>query len=233
MATENEIKNWYNQRHIAKGKDAWRPYEAYQIFLKYLDAKAGKSLLDIGSGTGYLLKAADKLGLNTYGIDISDEGAKIAREVSPNSVILVGNGEDLNFEDKKFDYITCLGALEHFLDINKSLKAMKRVSKKDAKFIIMVPNINNYFWKKSGKRGTEQKDINEHLFSLQEWKKIFINNDFKILRVYQDKWFMRNIKLPLSKDLRKLIKYLVNKLTWIFLPLDRTYQFIFVMAKKN
>ena len=97
MVSEKEIKDWYNQRHLIKGKNAWRPYEAYPRFLDYLNVKPRKKLLDIGCGTGYLLKDADKRGLKTYGVDISDEAAKIAREVTPNSKIIRGKGENLKF----------------------------------------------------------------------------------------------------------------------------------------
>lgn len=63
MISEKEIKNWYDQRHISFGENAWRPFEAYSIFLDHLNVKAEKKLLDIGCGTGYLIKVATQRGL--------------------------------------------------------------------------------------------------------------------------------------------------------------------------
>jgi len=54
------------------GENAWRTFEAYPFFLDYLNVKSGEKLLDIGCGTGYLLKATDQRGLQTYGVDISE-----------------------------------------------------------------------------------------------------------------------------------------------------------------
>jgi len=80
VVSEKEIKDWYNQRYATKGENAYRPFEAYHIFLDHLNIKPGRKLLDIGCGTGYLLKEADIRGLETYGIDISEEAVKIAKK---------------------------------------------------------------------------------------------------------------------------------------------------------
>lgn len=232
MANENDIKEWYNERHRTLKENAWRPYEAYPIFLDYLNVKSGNKLLDVGCGVGYLLKAAEQRGLQTYGVDISDEAIKITNNISRNSVVSVNNGECLKFENETFDYVTCIGALEHFLDMPKALQEIKRVSKKDATILIVVPNIDYFFWKINDNPGTEQKDINENLLSLKEWKEIFYQAGFKILDIYQDKWFMRCIHPFSSFNPYKILKEIVKKVVWIFLPLDKTYQFIFVMNKK-
>jgi len=229
---EKEIKEWYNQRHSARGKSAWRPYEAYPIFLDYLNVKLRKKLLDVGCGTGHFLKAASQSGLETYGVDISKEGIKISQSVSPDSFIFVSEGENLNFAGSTFDYITCLGSLEHFLDMNKGLQEMRRVAKEDAVFCIMVPNSNYIFWKISGKFGTGQRDINENLLSLKEWKNIFDNEEFEILKIYQDRWLMKTINIFSSTNPVKIVKKAIYKLIWAFLPLSYTYQFIFVLKKK-
>jgi len=230
---ENEIKEYYNRLHSNRGENAWRPYEAYPIFLEYLNAKPRKKLLDIGCGTGYFLKAASQKGLETSGVDISKEGIKIAKSVSPNSFLSVSKGENLNFANNTFDYIVCLGSLEHFLDMNKGLQEMKRVSKEDTVFCIMVPNSNYIFWKISGKFGTEQRDINENLLSLRQLQIIFNKEGFQILKIYQDKWLMREINIFSSINPIKIMKKVVYKLIWAFLPLDYTYQLIFILKKRK
>jgi ubiquinone/menaquinone biosynthesis C-methylase UbiE len=230
--TDEEIKAWYNQKHFSLGENAWRPYEAYPVFLDYLNVKTGRKLLDVGCGTGHLLKAAEQRGLETYGIDISDEAVKVAKRVSPNSEIMLGKGEDLTFSDNYFDYVTYIGSLEHFLNVNKGIKEMIRVAKNDAFFCIVVPNTNFLFWKFKSTKGTDQQDINETLLSLKQWKNIFNNEGLEIFKVYQDKWFMKKTKIFLSANILGIVKRSIYKLIWFFLPLNYAYQFIFILRKK-
>jgi len=233
MTTEREIIDWYNKMYLSKGINSMRPYVAYPAFLDYLRPQTGKRLLDIACGTGFFLLAATRRGLKTFGVDISEESVKIAKNISPDSFVSTAKGEDLKFDDNTFDYITCLGALEHFLDMNKGIEEMKRVSKEDAIFCIMVPNSKFIFWKISGNPGTAQQEVNENLLSLSQWKNIFINSRFQILNIYQDRWFMKNIRIFSSLNPLGIISRMIHKLIWIFLPLKYTYQFIFILKKKS
>lgn len=233
MTTEKEIKDWYNQWHCRKGEDAWRSYEAYHIMLDYLKPQKGKRLLDLGCGTGYLLKGADERGLETYGIDISDEAVKIAKRISPNSKIIEGRGEKINFPDNFFDYLICIGALEHFIDMEKGIDEIIRVAQEDALFCIVVPNVNYLYWKIRGKKGTKQSKINERLLSLDDWKNTFNQKGLKILKVYPDKWPFQKISIFSSINPLAITTKAICKLVAFTLPLKYTYQFVFIMRKKE
>jgi len=228
MVTEKEIKDWYNRKHSSKGDKAWRPAHAYPIFLDYLQVEPRKKFLDIGCGTGHLLSEAEKRGLETYGVDISDEAVQIVQRISPRSRVAVGSGENLEFPDGFFDYLTCIGALEHFLDMRKGLREMIRVTRKEARLCIVVPNINCFAWKNSGSRGTDQQDINERLLSLKEWKAFFRGEGLKILKIHQDKWFVKDIRIFSSANPLGIVKRALYK---SLLPLHYAYQFIFVLAR--
>jgi len=213
------------------GVESMRPFEAYSIFLEFMGAESGKKHLDVSCGTGYLLLASTKAGLDTYGIDISEEAVKVAQSVSPESKIKVGPGEDLKFDDGTFDYISCLGSLEHFLDMSKGLQEMKRVAKDDARFCIVVPNSKFIYWKFTSGAGTNQQDINETLMTDKQWRELFVKNDFEVISVHQDKWFMKRINILESANPVKIIKNAIIKLAWAFLPLNWTYQLIYILRK--
>ena len=227
MVTEQEIKNWYNEKHLRLGEKAWRPLSEYSIFLEHLKAEPNKKLLDVGCGTGNTLRQADLRGLNTFGVDISEEGVKIAKQTSPNSTIVLGKAESLDFPDNYFDYIVCVGAMEHFLDMDKGISEMARVAKKDASFCIVVPNVDWLLYKKMGVPGTDQQDINENLLTLDKWKAFFSNHNFKIKSVYRDMWGKKLIEgFVRGKSISEKIYY---KILWGFLPMKYNYQFIFIL----
>src|SRR3989339_417880 len=130
-----QIVNFYNQLYKSKQSQAMRPITEYSRFLSYLKPlEVDKKILDIACGTGFLLKVANEKGLKTFGIDISDEAVKIAKENSPSSEIITASAENLPFKNNFFDYISCLGSIEHFSDINQGLREMLRVGKRGAKF---------------------------------------------------------------------------------------------------
>lgn len=230
MATENEVKAWYDVKYRSHGKKTMRPREAYSIFLEYLGVEPGKKLLDVGCGTGMLLSAAAERGVEAFGTDVSEEAVRIAREVSPSSRIEIGKGEKLEFEDAFFDYVACLGSLEHFLDMSAALQEMRRTAKSDARFCVMVPNADYLFWSIPGKRGTEQQAIQETLLSMAEWKALFSRNGFAVLNIFRDDWYAR---MPLFSSPNPLAigKKIFYKVIWRLIPLARTYQFVFILAK--
>lgn len=230
MSKEQKISNWYNRLYSDKGINAMRPQEAYFVFLNYLHAQPGRKLLDIGCGTGHLLAVASQKELKTFGIDIAEEAVKIAKEISPTSFIRVGRAEELKFDSEEFDYITCLGSLEHFMDMKKSLSEMKRVTTRDALFCIMVPNLNYLFWRVIGRFGTSQQAVLERLLSLKQWHDFFAENGFEIVNIHRDTWYSKMNLFPL-KNFLDILKMVIYKYVFPLLPLNYTYQFVFILRK--
>jgi ubiquinone/menaquinone biosynthesis C-methylase UbiE len=228
-ATIEDVRRYYDERHREKGERAWRAKEEYPVFLELLGVKPGRKLLDVGCGTGFLLREAADRGLDTYGIDISEEGVKIAKAVSPKSTICVARGEELPFKGGMFDYVCCLGALEHFLDMDRGLGEMHRVGSQTAEYCLLVPNADFILYKLGLKKGTEQVEINEKPLSLGRWMEKFHEHGFSVKKVYRDRrnFFQRDSSNPI---LRKITRSF-SSLIWSTIPLSRTYQFIFILAK--
>ena len=99
-------------------------------------------LLDVGCGTGELLKLCNSSNISSFGLDISIEGLLMAKQYNVKNLAL-GDQEFLPFRDNSFEYMTFISTLEYSLNeehIEKALDEARRVSKKNAKIYIEVRN---------------------------------------------------------------------------------------------
>jgi SAM-dependent methyltransferase len=231
MAETRDVKQWYNQHYAAKGLQSMRPSAAYPVFLDLLGATAGSRLLDVSCGTGSLLAAAAARGIDAVGIDLSDEAVKLARRASPRSEVTVGAGEALPFDDASFDFVSCLGSLEHFLDMGRGLEEMKRVVKPSGRFCIMVPNQDFIGWKLLGHQGTAQQDINEHLLPLAAWRRLFERHGLVVRRAVPDRWHAVRWRSPGARGAARWIIGPALEAAWRLIPLRWQYQFVFVLDR--
>jgi ubiquinone/menaquinone biosynthesis C-methylase UbiE len=229
----SEVRAWYNSLYASVGLSSTRPVEAYPQFLDLLDARPGTSLLDVSCGQGFLLKAAQQRGVAALGVDISDQAVRLAHAVSPESRVAVATGEALCFREHSFDYVTCLGSLEHFLDMGQGLREMQRVAKPDALLCIMVPNSDFVGWRVLGRRGTAQQDINEQLLSLQSWRRLFAQHDLQIVRIVPDRWHAEKWRHGQARGPLQRVKGMLLEAAWRAIPLRYEYQFIFLLRRRS
>lgn len=92
----------------------------------------GMKILDNGCGRGDFLKAFSKLGLETYGTDISGF-CKEARLVNLEV-------EELPFSDNYFDVVFSKSVIEHLTNGEYYMREMRRVLKMGGVLILMVPD---------------------------------------------------------------------------------------------
>jgi SAM-dependent methyltransferase len=228
--SELSIKNWFDKLYVKKRYKSMRPPAAYTIFLDYLKVKKGDKLLDIGCGTGYLLKAGSERGLKVFGIDVSPEAIKLSKKVAPQLELVVGSVKNLPLSDNYFDFLTCIGVFEHFINQKCAVYEMRRVAKPNACFCMMVPNSETMYWKFAQKFRQSFKESNENAYSLLKWKEIFQFSGFKILHIYRDDWRMRKFLNMIGVSRFKFILKFIQKLNRIFIPLNYAHQFIFIMS---
>lgn len=111
-----DIASFYDQ-HLSEHTPR-RTSPHYQWILRLLDPTPGARFLDVAWGAGFMVKEAEKAGLDSYGIDASEVAIKLAKQNTPGAHILIGDGEKLPWSDNYFDYVTSLGSLEHYLHLN-------------------------------------------------------------------------------------------------------------------
>jgi ubiquinone/menaquinone biosynthesis C-methylase UbiE len=143
-------------------------------------------LLDVACGTGGWLAAASTLGAVPAGIDISQKAVEVCRRTLPDARIHCGPAEKLPFSDGEFDFLSCLGALEHFLDPHAALREMVRVAKPNALFLLLVPNSEFLLRRLGLYSGTHQTEVKEDARSLREWQELFASAGLTVLYRWKD-----------------------------------------------
>lgn len=93
------------------------------------------TILDLGSGTGYLSIEVAKMALNlqVYGVDLSRKMVEISNQHAKdieNVHFVFGNASKLFFEDSSIDFIVSTGSLHHWKEPIKVFEECYRVLKK-------------------------------------------------------------------------------------------------------
>lgn len=104
----------------------------------------GGCILDAGCGNGWLSICALERGFGVYAVDVArNELRKSAfiskRRKAPIKLALASLGH-LPFLDSSFDSVMCVNVLEHIRDVEKTILEIKRVLKKDGRFVLVIPN---------------------------------------------------------------------------------------------
>ena len=232
MPTATEVRDWYNRHYAARGIAGMRPAAAYRLIIDLLDPRPGSALLDVSCGPGLLLAAAAERGVTVTGVDLSDEAVRVARRAAPTARLAVGPGEHLSFRDSSFDYVTCLGSLEHFTDMRQGLREMRRVAKPGAQICVMVPNARFIGWKLLGHKGTSQQDINEALLGLHEWRTLLQETGLAVERIVADRWHAMRWRRGAAGKGGWLLGAPLE-LAWRLIPLRWQYQFVFLLRPRN
>lgn len=146
--TFDDIQEEYN--HLFETSKVRDEDRAYRWFARTIFKKDPKieTLMDLACGGGYFLRECrdeSKGKVKLTGIDISTTALELSKKECPEAEYFQGVAEKLPFENEQFDAITCLGSMEHFLDIPGAIGEMIRVTKKDGWVFILVPN---QFWYK-------------------------------------------------------------------------------------
>ncbi|HNV87020.1 MAG TPA: class I SAM-dependent methyltransferase [Candidatus Omnitrophota bacterium] len=225
LAKEPDFKTLQKEYdHLFKTDPIRDEESAYRWFAETIisEKKDAARILDIACGGGFFLSQlksvmGEKVVL--AGIDISTEALRLARKECPQSVHLNAVAECEPFKTESFDIISCLGSLEHFPDIPRALREMKRIAARNARIFILVPNI---FWYKDivsvllrGDR-VERNQIYERFASLGEWIRLIEECGLKVLKSVKYNGIAQKAWKQAIKD-------------WV-IPLRFSYHFLFICS---
>jgi demethylmenaquinone methyltransferase / 2-methoxy-6-polyprenyl-1,4-benzoquinol methylase len=111
-----------------------------------------ESVLDIATGTGDLaLNLVETKAKKIVGLDISEGMLEVGRQkinrkkLSDTIEMVVGDSENLPFDDDTFDAITVAFGVRNFENLEKGLSEILRVLKPDGIFVILETSVPQKF----------------------------------------------------------------------------------------
>ena len=115
---------------------------AKRIVKQYNLDKSSK-ILDIGCGKGFLVKDLLDLGMDSYGLDISEYAVKNC-ENDVKGRIHLGNAVNLPFSNNTFDFVISINCI-HNLNKKNCIKALREITRvaKSNKSFVQVDSYNN------------------------------------------------------------------------------------------
>lgn len=156
----DEISEGYNELHKEE------QLKKLKIIKDNLEIKKSYKLLDIGCGTGFSFELFD---CKLFGIEPSLELLKQLPDKLLGKVIAKqADAEKIPFQDRFFDIIISVTAIQNFEDVDKALEEIIRISKPKVQIIISclkkstkLKNIKNKLEKyfNIDKEIEEEKDI--------------------------------------------------------------------------
>lgn len=146
------VDKWNNRYRKMSFQDIERAKSDYELvylkdIVKYLDKfwvtrKKGR-YLEIGCGPAFLGLEMAKRGLKVFGLDVSIEGIRIAKQVydgeGKEGLFVCGNLLDTPYKADQFDFIYGGGVIEHFRDTEKAIRELYRMLRKDGSVFTTVP----------------------------------------------------------------------------------------------
>ncbi|OIO35813.1 MAG: hypothetical protein AUJ74_04935 [Candidatus Omnitrophica bacterium CG1_02_44_16] len=161
----------------------FRFFRALKIFSIF---PAAKSVLDIGSGRGFMLYYLKKFyGYNTA---VGIQPSKPALDFSRNKLGLEVYDHDfldLDFDGRKFDVISMWHVLEHVAEPERYIEKISQYLNSKGRFVIEVPNLNSWTARWTGPYWLGL-DLRYHLyfFSPVTLIPLLVKHGFKIRNVH-------------------------------------------------
>lgn len=225
------IKTFYDQTYYKDAGQVAGAGRFHKMLAQRLNIRPGERVLDVACGTGEWLLAVRERQASVAGTDISERAISVCRSAIPEGRFEAGPAERLPFGDESFDLVTCLGALEHFLDKDAALSEMVRVGTPDARYLILVPNAGFLTRRLGLFHGTEQAAVREDVLSLEQWQALFENCGLTVTQRWADLHVLSLDWITKGRPYLWPMRFIqaLSLLTW---PLRWQYQ-VFHLCRKS
>lgn len=137
----SELEDFFDKFSYEYDKNVKKSY--FNKNLKWVLEEIGNdvpdSILDIGCGTGSLLKELSHMYpmAELNGLDISSEMLKRARLAAPSAKFVKSDVHELPYEDNSMDLVLCTASFHHYQNNEKVMSEIYRILKPNGRVIIL------------------------------------------------------------------------------------------------
>jgi ubiquinone/menaquinone biosynthesis C-methylase UbiE len=158
----------------------------YKLLLKQIELCQGATILDVGCGTGIILKnLSDRADINGYGIDVEENMIIEAKQKCPDMDIFVSDCIKTPFADNHFDIITSCMAYHHFADKKGFAKEASRIIKPGGHLYITDPRFP-WIVRKSLNLAAHLHKLTGYFGTPKEIEKVFLEYGFELVDCHFD-----------------------------------------------
>ncbi len=136
----------YTEEHIMRYIDSYNRGKRSiktKIISRLLGDVKGKSILDIGIGSGFFSQFCINRKANTISVDFASSIIEYHRKNNPNLTLIQADAQALPFKAEIFDIVLALDVIEHVNSAQEFLREIKRVLKTKGRLILITPNTTN------------------------------------------------------------------------------------------
>ena len=127
----------------------------------------GRSVLDLGCGSGYGTADLARVADTAVGVDLAPEAIAYANRHFPGVEFLLCSASAVPFPAASFDLVSAFEVIEHLEDWRGLLAEAQRLLKPDGLLIVSTPN-KRYYAESRAKSGPNP--FHEHEFELREFR---------------------------------------------------------------
>lgn len=129
---EKACKSWFLPRRL------WHAHKNREV----VERVEGKWVLDVGCGSGTIVKRLLKKGKSVIGVDIGKQFLSFCQSRYRDAIFCGADAQYLPFSDNCFDAIVCSEVIEHLNNPEESLKEFERILRPNGELVITTPNIS-------------------------------------------------------------------------------------------
>ena len=129
------------------GQNSWLTAEEHDLFIGWMAVQPGSRVLDIACGSGHTtLRIAERTGCTVHGLDIHQSAVAEARAAAAQGGLASRSdfqvhdaAKPLPFEDRSYDALICVDAINHLPDRQGVLAEWARVLKPEGILVFTDP----------------------------------------------------------------------------------------------